>query len=211
MVEASSAPGRASRSCVDNGFFMGASVGSSILHRPGGFGAPQFRSRGLKFRSGREARPIRRNSLFAGGARSSGKPAPSIQCRIRTGHRLIFFTPSSIFARADPFKRAGTGGGMIVRWLAVFMLLGSASAARAADWWWVGINGNAPNRVLTYVDRASVRQIGGGAVEVWLLAYGETALPHGQQHQANHWAIKCRHRTLSMLRRIARNASCQRL
>jgi hypothetical protein len=30
-----------------------------------------------------------------------------------------------------------------------------ASAAGAAEWWWIGLNGQAPNRVVTYVDRES--------------------------------------------------------
>ena len=94
---------------------------------------------------------------------------------------------------------------------AAAILLWSSTAAEAADWWWIGLNGNAPNRVLTYVDRESIRQLGGGIVEVWLLAVGETPLPNGQQHQANHWAFKCRQRSFSALGRIALDPAWRRL
>lgn len=101
---------------------------------------------------------------------------------------------------------------MIVRWLAVAALFGWASAAQAADWWWIGGVGQAPNRSLTYVDRQSIRRIDGGAVEVWLLDIGEgPRLDTGQQYQADHWAFKCRQRTLSVLGTIALDPSWRRL
>jgi S1-C subfamily serine protease len=106
---------------------------------------------------------------------------------------------------------AGMGGGMIVRWLAVAIVFGWTSAAQAADWWWVGFSGTAPNRVVSYVDRESIRQVDGGITEVWSLAVGETPMPNGQQHQANHFAFKCRQRTFSALGRIALDPAWQRV
>jgi S1-C subfamily serine protease len=100
---------------------------------------------------------------------------------------------------------------MIVRWLAVAVLLGWASTARAADWWWVGYSGTAPSRVVSYVDRESIHQADGGVTEVWTLAVGETPLPSGQQHQANHFGFKCRQRAMSQLGRIPLNAAWQRV
>jgi S1-C subfamily serine protease len=100
---------------------------------------------------------------------------------------------------------------MIMRWLAVAILSGWTSAAQAADWWWVGFSGNAPNRVISYVDRESIRQANGGITEVWSLAVGEAPLPNGQQHQANHFAFKCRQRTFSALGRIALDPTWHRV
>jgi S1-C subfamily serine protease len=100
---------------------------------------------------------------------------------------------------------------MIVRWLAVAIVFGWTSAAQAADWWWVGFSGTAPNRVVSYVDRESIRQVDGGITEVWSLAVGETPMPNGQQHQANHFAFKCRQRTFSALGRIALDPAWQRV
>jgi S1-C subfamily serine protease len=100
---------------------------------------------------------------------------------------------------------------MIVRCLAVIVLFGWASAAQAADWWWVGYSGTAPNRVITYVDRASIRQADNGVTEVWTLGVGESPTPNGQQHQANHFGFKCRQRTFSALGRIALDPEWRRL
>lgn len=66
-----------------------------------------------------------------------------------------------------------------------------SAPASAEQWWWIGLNGNAPQRVVTYVDKDSVRGISSGAVEVWTLAVGETPLTSGQQHQAARYAIRC--------------------
>ena len=123
------------------------------------------------------------------------------------------FRPVDIFRpvidaceQAEPFAAAGMGGGMRLRLWAAAMLLCLSGPARAADWWWVGLNGNAPNRVLTYLDRQSIHQIAGGAVEAWLLAVGETQLPNGQQHQGTHYSFRCRQRSFSPISHITRHS-----
>jgi S1-C subfamily serine protease len=76
-----------------------------------------------------------------------------------------------------------------------------ATAASAEDWWWIGINGDAPNRVLTYVDQASA-QSEDGAIWVWVLSAGESPLPNGQQYQATQYALRCRSRSLATVGRV---------
>jgi S1-C subfamily serine protease len=78
-----------------------------------------------------------------------------------------------------------------------------SSPATAAEWWWIGFNGATPNRVVTYVDRETVHDSGRGKMQVWTLAVGESALPNGQQHQGTLYELKCRERSLSMLKRVA--------
>jgi S1-C subfamily serine protease len=83
-------------------------------------------------------------------------------------------------------------------WAAASFALTAAPAA-AADWWWVGINGTAPNRQLTYIDRETVAPASGGTVEIWVLVIGEFAYPNGEQHRAMHYAFKCRQRMYSVV------------
>jgi S1-C subfamily serine protease len=86
-------------------------------------------------------------------------------------------------------------------WLSVGAA-GVAVPAAAADWWWIGINGSPPARVVTYVDLQSVSPLKGGAVHAVSLAIGERALPNGQQHQATEYAIKCKARSFATLGRV---------
>jgi S1-C subfamily serine protease len=96
-------------------------------------------------------------------------------------------------------------------WVAAMLLCLSGPARATADWWWVGYTGEAPNRIVSYVDRASIRQADGGVTEVWSLAVGESPTPNGQQHQANHFGFKCRQRTFSALGRIALDPAWQQV
>ena len=75
--------------------------------------------------------------------------------------------------------------------------------AAAADWWWIGLNGDAPMRVVTYVDQETAAAGKDGGLEVWVLAIGESALPNGQQHQATRYGLRCRQQSLAALGRIA--------
>jgi S1-C subfamily serine protease len=92
---------------------------------------------------------------------------------------------------------------MKMRIWAASVLLCSSGAAQAADWWWIGLNGSAPNRVLTYVDRETIHPGNNGTVEAWAFAVGETHLPNGQQHQATHYGFRCRQGSFATLGRIA--------
>lgn len=86
-----------------------------------------------------------------------------------------------------------------------------AGPVQAAEWWWIGLNGDAPKRVITYVDKETVRPLEGGALDVWTLAVGEAPLLNGQQHQATRYAIKCKKGTFATLGRIAYDAGGTKL
>ncbi|WP_158266349.1 S1C family serine protease [Allosphingosinicella deserti] len=88
-----------------------------------------------------------------------------------------------------------------------FLLAASSVPADAAEWWWIGLNGAAPSRVVTYVDRETIARGKGDRVDIWALAIGEAALPNGQQHQATHYSFRCGSRAFATLDRIAYDAA----
>lgn len=87
--------------------------------------------------------------------------------------------------------------------LIVASAIAVAAPAQAADWWWIGLSGNQPTRVVTYLDKASLRPISDGALEVWTLAVAETPSPNGQQLQATKYGLRCGKGTLATLGRVA--------
>ncbi len=100
---------------------------------------------------------------------------------------------------------------MALRLLLTGFALLLAVPAAAADWWWVGLNGAAPNRVITYLDRGSVRSLRGDTSEVLVLAIGETPLPNGQQHQMTRYMLNCRDNLLTTVDRIGYDPSGTKL
>src|SRR5437762_2990484 len=89
---------------------------------------------------------------------------------------------------------------MIVRWLAVVVLLWSATAAQAAEWWCVAISaGGAPNRILGYVDLDTTRPGGDGAIEIWGLTVFESPLTNGERFRQVHYAFNCRHQRVATI------------
>ena len=81
----------------------------------------------------------------------------------------------------------------------VLGLASLALPASAADWWWIGHAGQAPDRTTFYVDRETIVRGKGDRVEVWTLSFGEAVPPSGVQHRATHYLIRCRERTFSTL------------
>lgn len=81
---------------------------------------------------------------------------------------------------------------MIVRWLAVAVLLWSATAAQAAEWWCVAVSaGDAPNRTLAYVDLATVHQNSDGTTDVWGLTVFESPLTNTERYRSVHFGFHC--------------------
>ncbi len=89
-----------------------------------------------------------------------------------------------------------------MRLAVIGVLLGVSlpTTATAADWWWFGANGSAPTRVLTYVERDSIRQVDGETVEVLALALAETPSPNGEKLRSTQYGIRCKTRTFATLR-----------
>src|SRR3954463_4363803 len=82
---------------------------------------------------------------------------------------------------------------MILRWLALAVLLWSATAAQAAEWWCVAVSaGDAPNRTLAYVDLATVHQNSDGTTDVWGVTIFESALTNGERYRRVHYGFHCR-------------------
>lgn len=88
-----------------------------------------------------------------------------------------------------------------------FALMLATPATAATEWWWIGLNGAAPNRVVTYLDRGSVRSARGDISQVWTLAIGETPLLNGQQHQMTRYLLNCRSNQLATVDRIGYDPS----
>lgn len=86
-----------------------------------------------------------------------------------------------------------------------------SAPANAADWWWIGYTGNSPSRVITYLDKGSMRQLSGDALEVWTLAVAETPSPNGQQMQATKNAVRCKKGTFATLSRVGYGADGSKL
>ncbi len=86
-----------------------------------------------------------------------------------------------------------------------------APSAEAAEWWWFGLNGQEPNRTLTYLDRASIDSIERRIIQVTTIAIGESPLPNAQQTQVNRYHIDCKKRWLGLQRRIALDGSGTRI
>jgi S1-C subfamily serine protease len=91
------------------------------------------------------------------------------------------------------------------------LLAGMAAPSDAAEWWWIGFNGAAPNRVVTYVDRATIARGKGDRVEVWTLAIGESPLANDQQHQATHYAMRCKARSYATLGRVGYDSAGKKM
>jgi len=81
---------------------------------------------------------------------------------------------------------------MTIRWLAAAMLLCSASAARATEWWWIGIESNPAT--LAYVDRSLIQPIQDGRMEAYVLELYDQPLPTGATRQISWYWINCRTR-----------------
>lgn len=89
---------------------------------------------------------------------------------------------------------------------AALVLVGGASA-KASDWWWFGLNGQAPSRQVTYIDAQSIVPLKGETIQALTLAVGETALPNGQQHQVTRYAIRCKKRRFAVMGYFAYDAA----
>ena len=79
-------------------------------------------------------------------------------------------------SRAGPAPRAQPGG----------------APAQATEWWWIGpesINGR-----LAYVDRAALRRMPDGRMEVYLLDIYGTPLANGTTREVGLYLIDCRNR-----------------
>lgn len=81
-------------------------------------------------------------------------------------------------------------------------LLSLASPAAAAQWWMIGYSGEAPIRVLTYMDRESIEAGKDDSIELWALNIAESEALHGQRYQAIRYAFRCRDRSVAMLGRV---------
>lgn len=90
---------------------------------------------------------------------------------------------------------------MRVARLLAFAFALQASPALAADWWWLGSTHE--GRIVSYVDRESLRTIRGDEIEIWVLNIRDTPNPIGIRAQAMQYRYRCRQRSLSMQRRIA--------
>ncbi len=88
---------------------------------------------------------------------------------------------------------------MKLRLLAASLLFWLASPAVAEDWWWVGHSGDAPNRVVTYVDRDSISAGKDDGIEVWALNIAERPVLHDQRYLAIRYGFKCRQRLFATL------------
>ncbi len=90
--------------------------------------------------------------------------------------------------------------------IACAVALSVSAKASAAEWWWIGRHGEEPGRIVTYIDKETLRETSRGRREVWALAVGESAAPSGQQHQATLYALDCRARSQTTVKRIALDA-----
>src|SRR4051794_9200205 len=89
---------------------------------------------------------------------------------------------------------------MIVRWLAMAVLLWSATAAQAAEWWCVAVSaGGAPNRILGYVDLDTTRPGAEGSIEAWGFTVFESPLGNGERFRRVHYAFNCRQQRVATL------------
>jgi len=101
---------------------------------------------------------------------------------------------------------------MGMRLLAVAILLWSATAARAAEWWCVAVSaGGAPNRILAYVDLDTVRPGASGTIEVWGLTIFESELGNGERFRRVHYGLNCRERRSATLGGTSYNSQWQAL
>jgi S1-C subfamily serine protease len=83
----------------------------------------------------------------------------------------------------------------------VFIL--SSSPAFAAEWWYIGHSGAAPDRVITYVDRQTLAKTRGDELEMWVFNIAEKPTAIGIRAQAMKYRYRCDKRMLASLERVA--------